>query len=310
MSPTSAEIQATKRRAVLLAEHVQLVQGHFAMENIPAREAENALQVHWCQNVPSDNGRGEARRVFVDDRKNFVSKAVPSTVVVPASIREVVWGVLNKQRDHVLSRGCDCRVEGRRHAHFNDGPRRHPARKRIGVRSMNFGESLRSQMRGAWVVGSRLVVDRRHRRKVGQLIHCHIYLCYWRLVVDSRDIPKKFMREMLCPDQIHISALRCCIREHCARTDPSAVLQCDACSAPALDDDMRNIRIGKQVRACLLCSRSNGGGHGSHAALSISPRPTHALELTHDMVKKDVSAARAVGARHRANNGVGRKGRE
>ena len=73
VSARSAQVQALERHPVIgRADHrartEQLVEAHLAMENVTADQAEAPLQVQGRMDLPTDDGRCEARRMTVHRR--------------------------------------------------------------------------------------------------------------------------------------------------------------------------------------------------------------------------------------------------
>ena len=96
-------------------------------------------------------------------------------------------------------------------------------------------------------------------------------------------------------------------RRHAPRPELRAVLQCDACDAPAAREDAGDRARDADLRSTLAGRRGERVTDPAHAAPHVTPHAPYAVALAHHVVKQYVRCPRRGGRRHSADDGVRRE---
>src|SRR5438309_10011531 len=92
MRARPAQIQTLERHPVVgRADHrprtEQLVEAHLAMEDVPAHQAEPALEVERRMDLAAQHGLGEPRRMSIDCRNDLIRDFLALIVPAPAGAK-------------------------------------------------------------------------------------------------------------------------------------------------------------------------------------------------------------------------------
>src|SRR5690606_36458027 len=110
-------------------------------------------------------------------------------------------------------------------------------------------------------------------------------------VAQMRDVVGEALGQLRAADELQEGALRIGVRKHQAARYLLATLQAHACSAPALDQDLRDRRLGPECDARRAARRRDRVRDGAHAAFRQPPAAALALELAERVLEEGDSGA-------------------
>src|SRR5260221_2160033 len=144
MRARAAEVETFYRRAVVgIAEHrpgrEQLVERERAVKDVPADEAELALEVERRKYLAREDARLEIRRVTVHRFDDGVGGGIALVVPAAAAGQDRIE-VLAEEARYVFSLRCEARIDGARDQHLDEGLARESGGARVEVGALHIRE--------------------------------------------------------------------------------------------------------------------------------------------------------------------------
>ena len=308
MGGGAAEVEAGDRRPVARVagngtEREELAGSHRALEDVAAREVEDALEVRRRQHLAVEDRALEVGRVRVEQVEAAVREGV--TLVVPGSVAKLVRGVLHEHRHQMAAGRRDRRVDRRGDRALEDGLC--GGAPVLGVVEGALDVVLvGTDVDGAAMLGARL--GARQRVEVRQLGQGDVDLQRGAGVADPLDVGDEGLGQCAPVEQAKERHVGVGVAGHDGRVELVAVGERHADGFAVAHEDPRDLGLAADLGPEVAGSRRQRLREPAHAATHVRPDASRAAGLAHDVVEEHVRGARHRGARHCADDRVGGQG--
>ena len=288
------------------------------MEDVAARETETLFEIERRERRMSEEARAEVGGVCIDGVDDELRCGLAHRRVRPAAprrlgTREIVIEMLAEEARHMRTRRCERVIERRGDHHLDHRRARYAVQARFGEGAVHVAERGRDDDAGTEV---RIARARAPRAETRQLRERDVHAERGRPDPPALDMRAEVLGQIVGLEQAEKERLGSQVADDVRRAEHASVGEPDAArahaAARAADEAARcaarDDALDRRVALDVDAEPTRFGGHRlrdrAHATDGVAPDAALSVDLTEGVVQQHIGAARRVGARVVADDGI------